>query len=89
MYFFIYLKDGNPFQLYTNGLLQMTTIVIGFPNFKDFKLNGLTLNHGDENLSESRLVLCDSGNFILEGRNKSSKEWTILWKINERETNNC
>jgi hypothetical protein len=86
----LFFEDGNSFELYTNGLFRVTTIINGQSKTKnDIKLNGLTLNKGDEAISQTQLVLCESGNFILKGLNRTTNQWSILWQINDRTTLDC
>ena len=51
--------------------------------------DGYQLKESVEDISECNLVMCNSGNLILKGYDKSKSEWKLMWAINYRDVNDC
>ncbi len=75
----------------TDCLFGMDSLKIKYgPNLNEYYIpDNYKIFDGDKNISECNLVMCNSGNLILRGFYKSTNDWKIVWKINERVTDDC
>ena len=79
------------FYLHTDCFFGMNSIMeFASPGMLSEQISdSYVLSARSDDFSECDLVMCNSGNLILKGYDKSKSEWKLMWAINDRDVNDC